>query len=115
MKRVYVAGAYSGDNVLQVLQNIGRGEWYAAQIFKRGFAPFTPFHDKDFAMKLWDEDLSVDKFYGYSLTWLEVSDILFLVPGWEDSLGTFKEIKVAHKLGIPIIDGLDAFDEYLLL
>ena len=30
MKRVYVAGPYSADNVLQVLQNIGRGEATAA-------------------------------------------------------------------------------------
>jgi len=30
VKRVYVAGPYSADNVLQVLQNIGRGEATAA-------------------------------------------------------------------------------------
>ena len=41
MKRVYVAGAYSGDNVIEILQNIGRGEWYSAQIFKLGYAPFN--------------------------------------------------------------------------
>lgn len=28
MKRVYVAGAYSGTNVIEILQNIGRGELY---------------------------------------------------------------------------------------
>ena len=33
MIKVYVAGAYSDDNVLGVLRNIGRGEDIACQIF----------------------------------------------------------------------------------
>ena len=46
-------------------------------------------------------------FYEYSLTWLEVSDIIFLVPGWEDSKGTLKEIEIAKKLGIKIATNLE--------
>ena len=46
-------------------------------------------------------------FYKYSLTWLEVSDIIFLVPGWEKSKGTLKEIEVAKKLNIKIVTELD--------
>ena len=111
MKRVYVAGAYSGNNVIEILQNIGRGEWYSAQIFKLGYSPFVPWHDKDFVIKLWDQELDVDMFYKYSLTWLEVSDIIFLVPGWEKSKGTLKEIEVANKLGIRIVTELDKLNE----
>jgi len=107
MKRVYVAGAYSGSNVIEVLKNIGRGEWYVAQIFKRGYAPFSPWADKDFVIKLWDEELDIEQFYKYSLTWLEVSDMMFLVPGWEKSKGTLKEIEVAKGLGIKIIYNLE--------
>ena len=106
MKRVYVAGTYSGSDVITILKNIGRGEYYAAQIFKLGYAPFTPWHDKDFVIKLWDQDLDVDMFYKYSLTWLEVSDIMFLVPGWETSKGTLNEIEVAKNLGIKIVTEL---------
>lgn len=85
MKRVYVAGAYSADNVLDVLRNIGRGEHYAAKLFGLGFAPFCPWHDKDYAIRNWDKDITVQMFYDYSMAWLEVSDIVFLVPGWENS------------------------------
>jgi len=60
-------------------------------------------HDKDFVIKLWDKELNVNMFYEYSLTWLEVSDIMFLVPGWEKSKGTLKEIEIANKLGIKIV------------
>ena len=111
MKRVYVAGAYSANNVIDVLQNIGRGEYYAAQLFKAGFAPFTPWHDKEFAIVLWDHSFTVKQFYDYSIAWLEVSDAMFLVPGWEKSAGTIAEIKIAEKMGIPIFKTIDEMVE----
>ena len=43
-----------------------------------------------------------DDFYNYSLTWLEVCDVLLVLPGWEHSVGTKKEIKRAKELKIPI-------------
>ncbi|MEA2104320.1 MAG: DUF4406 domain-containing protein [Candidatus Cloacimonadota bacterium] len=108
MKRVYVAGAYSGTDVLTVLKNIGRGEWYAAEMFAKGLYPFVPWYDKDFAIKLWDRDLTVQQFYDYSIAWLDVSEAMFLVPGWKDSKGTIAEIERAKKLGIPVFEDLDA-------
>jgi len=104
MIRVYAAGPYSADNVIDVLKNIGMGEWHAAQLFKLGFAPFAPWHDKDFVIKLFDQKLTVEQFYKYSMAWLEVSDCLFLIPGWEDSKGTLAEIKRANELNLPIFD-----------
>ncbi len=107
MKRVYVAGAYSANNVLDVLKNIGRGEWYAAQIFMAGFAPFCPFHDKDYVIKNWDMDFTVKMFYDYSLSWLEVCDVMFLTPNYENSKGTLAEIEKAGELGIPIVKNFE--------
>ncbi len=111
MKRVYVAGAYSADNVVDVLKNIGRGETYAAKIFLMGFAPFCPWHDKDYVIKNWNQEFTVKMFYEYSLAWLEVSDVLFLVPGYENSKGTIAEIEKATVLRIPIVH---SFDELIL-
>ena len=82
MKRVYVAGAYSADNIVECLRNIGRGEDYSARIFNMGFAPFCPWHDKEFVIRNWNADYIVQQFYDYSIAWLEVSDCVFLVPGW---------------------------------
>lgn len=107
MKKVYVAGAYSADNVLDVLKNIGRGNYYSAYLFKLGFAPFCPWHDKDFVFALWDEEFSVKEFYNYSMQFLEVCDAIFLVPGWENSMGTKKEIERANQLNIPIFSDVD--------
>jgi len=108
MKRIYVAGAYSDDNVLGVLKNIGRGQHWAAMLFKKGFAPFTPWHDKEFVIHFYDSEFTVQEFYDYSIAWLEVSDAVFIVPNatglkrWQDSAGTLKEIEIAEKLNIPI-------------
>ncbi len=115
MKKVYVAGAYSADNVLDVLKNIGRGQYYSAKIFMMGFAPFSPWLDKEFVINNWDKDFTVEMFYNYSMVWLECSDIMFIVPGWENSVGVKEEISRAEELGIPVIyedlDDLLAYNE----
>lgn len=109
-KRVYVSGAYSGENVLSILRNIGRGEYYAGEIFKLGFAPFCPWHDKDYVIQNWYTDFLIDQFYDYCISWLAVSEIMFVVPGWTESRGTKKEIEIARELKIPIYFTLDQFE-----
>ena len=78
MKRVYLAGCYSADNVLDVLKNIGRGEYYAGQLFMAGYAPFCPWHDASYAMDLLGE-LDKSLFYKASIAWLEVSDGVYVL------------------------------------
>lgn len=107
MKRVYVAGAYSADNIITCLKNIGRGEEYASKIFLMGHAPFCPWHDKDYVIQNWNKKFTVKMFYDYSMAWLEVSDVIFLVPGYENSKGTMAEIELAKKLSIPIVKSFE--------
>lgn len=108
MKRVYVAGAYSDDNVIGVLKNIGRGQYWSGRIFQAGMAPFCPWFDKEYVIMNWEDDFDVEKFYAYSLAWLEPSDAVFVIPNyrglkdWQDSKGTLAEIKQAKELGIPV-------------
>jgi hypothetical protein len=116
--RIYVAGAYSDTNVLGVLRNIGRGEYWASQLFMRGYAPFTPWHDKTFVIQNWKEDFTVDQFYNYSMEWLRASDAVFIVPNqvglkdWGDSKGTLKEIEEAKRLGIPVFYSLKELEAW---
>ena len=102
MKRIYVAGPYSADNVLDVLRNIGRGQMVCAKLFISGYAPFCPWHDKTYVFDNFDSDLSVGLFYDYSNAWLEVSDAVLVLPDSYNSKGTRCEIERARELKIPV-------------
>ena len=111
--RVYLAGPYSADNVLGVLRNIGRGEYWASKLFLMGYDPFCPFLDNNFAKILWDEQLEVERFREFSLSWLEVSDCVLVLPNYEESIGTLAEIKRAKELEIPVFYSLVELENYV--
>lgn len=104
MKRVYVAGRYSADNVIDVLKNIGRGEKACARVFEFGMSPFCPWHDKTYCMELTDKDTPKEQFYKHSIAWLEVSDAVYVISGQGDGGGVDAELEIARKKGIPIFD-----------
>jgi len=116
--KVYVAGAYSDNNVIGVLKNIGRGEEIASKLFLKRYAPFTPWHDKDYVIKHWREDMTIDMFYNYSMAWLHCSDCILIVPNvkglkdWEQSSGTIAEIEEAKKNNIPVFYTIEDMETY---
>jgi hypothetical protein len=99
-KRIYLAGPYSADNVMDVLKNISIGISTAAQILKDGDYPFCPWLDYHFALS--DPTIPKQAFYDYSKAWLEVADEIWVLPGYENSEGTLKEIATAKNSDIPI-------------
>jgi hypothetical protein len=109
MIKVYIAGAYNDDNVLSVLKNIGRGEEEAAKLFMMGYAVFCPWFDKSFVIRHPEHKFDVKQFKDYSLEWLRVSDVVYIVPNmnglksWKDSRGTLDEIEEANKCKIPVV------------
>jgi hypothetical protein len=101
--KVYVAGAYSADNVLDIFENMRKGIKVSTRLLLDGFAPFCPWLDYQYSLMLKDgEKISIETYYNYCIEWLKVSDIIFLVAGWGSSKGTKKEIEIAKELNIPI-------------
>lgn len=111
MRRIYVAGAYSSDNVIGLLDNIRKGQRWGAEVFLRGYAPFCPWNDLHFQLQLPDgAKLTVQDYYDYSMAFLEASEAVFVTPGWEGSKGTIAEIARAEELGIPVVYNIDDLD-----
>lgn len=106
MKRVYVAGPYSGPDVITVLGNIKRGIETSTQILNKGFAVFCPWLDWQFGIQT---NLTKEQYQRNSIAWLEVSDAVVLVEGWKNSEGTMKEIELAEQLGIPVFKDINLF------
>jgi hypothetical protein len=108
MKRIYVAGSYSADNVTTVLDNMRNGMRASVEVLLAGFSPFCPWLDYHFQLMLRDgETLTVEDYYNYSMAWLEVSDAILVLPNHHQSKGTLAEIARAKELGIPIFYSLE--------
>ena len=99
IKRVYVAGPYSADNVITILDNMRRGMRAGYELLQLGFAPFCCWFDYHFSLQ---GECFLEQYYEYSMVWLEVADAVLVLPDSENSIGTQNEIKRAKELGIPI-------------
>ena len=105
--KIYCAGKYSADNTIQTLQNIGRGQKMAAELFALGFAPFCPWWDRTFIMDNPYLDFDKSRFYDASLAWMECSDAVYVISGAGDGGGVDAEIKRAGELYIPVFHNLE--------
>ena len=110
MYAVYVAGAYSSDNLITLLDNMRKGMNLSHDILKAGYAPFVPWFDYHFS--LISNDMTIDDYYNYTLEWLSRADAMILVPGYENSVGTANEIDLAKELGIPIFNDIESLNKH---
>ena len=102
MVKVYIAGPYSADNVMNVLHNIRKGIEMSYRVFAEGMAPFCPWLDYQYVLMDKDRKLTVQDFYDYSIAWLLVSDAVLVLEGWSTSKGTIREIEIAKENNIPV-------------
>lgn len=88
MKTAYVAGPYRADTVRGIVENIRRAEEVALELWKLGFAVICPHMNS----ALFDGACDDSVWLAGSLELMRRSDIVVLVPGWEDSQGTLAEV-----------------------
>jgi len=104
MKRVYVAGKLNDDACGYII-NVHNMIVWAEKVRKAGFAVFVP--GLDFLQGLVFGNWSYKDYFDNSQPWLDVSDAVFLVPGWESSDGTKREIERAKLQNIPVYTDLE--------
>jgi len=104
MKRVYIAGKLN-DDACGYIKNIHRMITWSEKVRKLGFAVYVP--GIDFLQGVIFGNWEYADYFNNSQPWLDVSDAVFLVPGWETSEGTKREITRAREHNIPVFTDLD--------
>ena len=108
MKKVYVAGAMSADNIIRVLDNLHAGIDAGAELLALGFAPFVPHFDAFFQlMRGGSYKVSMEAYKGFCMEWLLAADAVLVLPG-EKSEGVQAEIAEAYLHDIPVFESLNA-------
>lgn len=102
--RIYIAGPYDGPDVITVLGNIRRGIEMASELMDCGMAPYCPFLDFQIAFTTVGSWMKKKDYQETSMAFVECCDAMLLLPGWEKSGGTAREIERARSLGIQIFD-----------
>jgi hypothetical protein len=113
MKRIYIAGPYSADNVMDVLKNIRNGINISYEVFTKGYAPFCPWLDFYYVLADKPGKLTLNDFYDYSLAWLKVSDAILMTGDWQNSKGSMKEWEYAKKNNIPVFYNIDELEKII--
>lgn len=98
--RVYIAGPYTDRDPDRTAQNIELADELARHVAARGHRPFCP--HKMFAGWECDSRFNYEDFIELTREWLLLCNALLLVPGWERSLGTHRELAVAQFHHLPI-------------
>lgn len=89
---------------MQVFENIRIGQAVAAMALKSGQAVFCPWLDYQlYLVSRCDVPITKEQFQANSMAWLEVSEELWVLPNWSDSIGTVREMNHAKALGIKTV------------
>lgn len=102
--KVYIAGAYTDKNPEQVERNVALACEKWVELKALGFSPFCP-HLSHYLVPFVGEEtrLNVDYWLEYDFDWLGECDFMYVLPNYENSKGTKKEIEFADYYGIPTV------------
>jgi len=109
--RVYVAGRYSSaDDDFQVELNIYAAAVCAHMIWSYGGAALCPHKNTE---RFEGPDVTCQDLVDGDLEWVDVSDALYLVSGWQDSKGARLEMQRAEEKKIPIFENLVSLSDWI--
>jgi len=105
---IYIAGPFTADTDDGIRENIAIANNWSMSAWKRGFAAVCPHMNTANGMGICDEEV----FLKGDISIMLRCDAVLLVPGWERSAGTRKEIDVAKSKAIPVFTTLGAIERH---
>lgn len=99
-KVAYVSGPYSDASENVIWQNIYEARKVARELWLKGYAVICP-HTNNLFMG--GPDLRHDDFMEGDLELIDRSDVVVMLPGWENSTGAKMEYSHAVELRLPIM------------
>jgi len=115
-KRIYIAGAITPTSkdkhpVLEYCANVASFLATGTALYRRGFAPYIPALDILIVIWGWG-NFKPEDFFDTSMAYLAVADAVLVLPEFENSVGTRRELEYASKHGIPIFYDLEDLLSY---
>uniref|UniRef100_A0A6M3KBR3 DUF4406 domain-containing protein n=1 Tax=viral metagenome TaxID=1070528 RepID=A0A6M3KBR3_9ZZZZ len=101
MKVIYVAGPYRAETSYGVYQNIRKAEAKAVELWQQGYAVLCPHLNSQLFELMFNNANEICLKGG--LVILERCDAIYMMKGWESSVGSRAELKVAKKNRMEII------------
>jgi len=99
MKVIYVAGKYTGKSEWEIYNNIHHARLVAHRLWGEGWAVICPHANTAFFGGPETHDIDRMKWLNGDLEILSRCDAIYMLLGWECSLGAKQEYAVARKLG----------------
>jgi hypothetical protein len=109
MKRVYIAGKLNAMAV-DYLYNVHKMMTVAQEVKSAGYAVLIP--AIDLLMGIMFGYTKYEEYFDNNAPWLAVSEAVLLVPGWETSEGTKREIAIAKENGVPVFESIEEMNKY---
>lgn len=116
-KLIYVAGPYSGPTPDYakcygiISENISIARLYGKKIWEMGAVAIVP-HLNTAHFEL-DCDVPLNRYYSGDLVIISRCDAIFMMPGWENSVGSRKEFVFASNRSMVVFYCLNAIKEWL--
>ena len=101
MKRAYIAGKLNAPDATEYLRNCSVMMVAAEKLRLEGYAVFNPCLDMLMGLKF--GHYHYDDYALNNIEWIKGSDILFVLPDSENSIGTLKEIAFAEENNVEVV------------
>jgi len=99
MEVVYVAGAFRAPTQWGIKQNVDKAEKASLMLWKSGYAVICPHTMTQHFQNECPDEMWLDG----CIELLKRADAIFLCEGWENSVGSMAEYKIAKDLGLTIM------------